>query len=136
MLDGQVIFGASLSKTVTVKEQLAVLPLPSVARYETVVIPTGNTDPLAVLLGDERLRVALQLSLNEGREYATARPHTPSVEPRLSEEGHVIRGASLSTTVTFIEHVARLPEKSATEYVDVVRPSEKLPPGDPPAATV
>ena len=85
------ILGASLSKMVTVNEQLAVLPLPSVATYETVVTPTGNTDPLAVLLGDERLRVALQLSLKEGREYATARPHTPSVEPTVSGEGHAVK---------------------------------------------
>jgi hypothetical protein len=45
MLAGQVIVGASASTTVTVKEQVAVLPPTSVARYVTVVVPTGKLPP-------------------------------------------------------------------------------------------
>jgi hypothetical protein len=39
MFDGQVMAGACLSLTVTVKEHVAVLPLESVAVQLTVVVP-------------------------------------------------------------------------------------------------
>ena len=45
-LAGQVIVGAWLSTTVTVKEQVAVLPATSVAVKVLVVEPTGKLDPL------------------------------------------------------------------------------------------
>ena len=47
MLAGQVMIGASLSVTVTVKEQVAVLPLASVAVKLFEVVPTGKVEPLA-----------------------------------------------------------------------------------------
>src|ERR1041384_4117742 len=47
---GQVIVGFWLSSTVTVKVQLLLLPLASVAVLVTVVTPTGNVLPLGVLL--------------------------------------------------------------------------------------
>ena len=47
MLLGQVIVGTWLSLTVTVKEQVAVLPLASVTRKTLVVTPTGKLEPLA-----------------------------------------------------------------------------------------
>ena len=47
MLEGQVMVGFSLSLTVIVNEQLAVFPDASVARYVTVVVPTGKDAPLA-----------------------------------------------------------------------------------------
>ena len=43
----QVITGASLSVTVIMNEQLAVLPEGSVAVNVCVVVPIGNKDPLA-----------------------------------------------------------------------------------------
>jgi hypothetical protein len=43
----QTIVGASVSFTVTVKLQVAVLPLASVTVKLFVVVPIGNTDPLA-----------------------------------------------------------------------------------------
>ena len=43
----QFITGPSVSFTVTVKEQVAVLPLPSVAKSCTDVVPDGNTEPEA-----------------------------------------------------------------------------------------
>ena len=46
MLAGQVISGASLSVTVTVKLQLEVLPAISDTVKALVVVPIGNTDPL------------------------------------------------------------------------------------------
>ena len=44
---GQVITGACVSFTLTVKVQVAVLPAPSVAVLVTVVVPTGKKLPLA-----------------------------------------------------------------------------------------
>jgi hypothetical protein len=46
-LAGQVITGASPSFTVTLNEQVAVLPLASVAVKLLLVVPTGNAEPLA-----------------------------------------------------------------------------------------
>jgi hypothetical protein len=45
-----VITGVSLSATATVKEQLLVFPLKSVAVPVTVVVPTGNVLPETGLL--------------------------------------------------------------------------------------
>src|SRR2546421_4581914 len=75
-LPGQTIFGASLSVTVTVNEQLAVLPLASVAVYATVVVPTGNAEPEA----GPAVRVTLtpgQLSLPAGAVQVTTAEHMP-----------------------------------------------------------
>ena len=46
MEPGQVMAGSSLSVTVTVKLQLAVLPEASVTRKVLVVTPTGKVEPL------------------------------------------------------------------------------------------
>ena len=43
---GQVMVGNSVSLTVTVKAQVAVLPLASVTLKVFNVLPTGNMDPL------------------------------------------------------------------------------------------
>ena len=45
MFAGQVIAGACVSFTVTVKAQVAVLLAPSVTWKVFVVVPTGNEDP-------------------------------------------------------------------------------------------
>ena len=45
MFAGQVIVGSSESVIVTVKEQVAVLPLASVTWNVLVVIPIGKSDP-------------------------------------------------------------------------------------------
>ena len=42
---GQVTTGNSVSFTVTVNEQVAVLAAPSIATQVTVVDPTGNSEP-------------------------------------------------------------------------------------------
>ena len=62
MFAGQVITGGVVSFTLTVKVQLAVLPLASVAVQVTVVAPTGKTLPLAgtqVTFVTEQLSVAV-----------------------------------------------------------------------------
>ena len=45
--NGAVTKGTSVSLTVTVNPQVAVLPLASVTRNTFVVVPLGNADPLA-----------------------------------------------------------------------------------------
>ena len=45
MLAGQVICGFSVSLTVTVKEQVAGLPLASLTVQLTVVVPFGKVEP-------------------------------------------------------------------------------------------
>ena len=57
---GQLAVGGSVSLTVTVKEQLAVLPLVSVAVQVTVVAPFGKLEPLA---GAQLMLAPGQLSL-------------------------------------------------------------------------
>ena len=47
ILAGHVIAGNSVSVTVTVKEHVAVLALPSVTLNVLVVVPTGKVAPLA-----------------------------------------------------------------------------------------
>jgi hypothetical protein len=49
MSAGQAMVGSSASFTVTVKLQVSVLPLVSVAVQTTVVVPTGKNVPLAGL---------------------------------------------------------------------------------------
>jgi hypothetical protein len=71
-LAGQVIAGGCVSLTVTVNEQLAVLPLVSVAVQFTVVVPFGNVEPLA---GLQTATTPGQLSLAEGAGYATTAEH-------------------------------------------------------------
>ena len=63
MLAGQVIEGACVSLTVTVNEQLAVLPLASVAVQLTVVVPFGKKEPAA---GVHAVPTPGQLSLTAG----------------------------------------------------------------------
>ena len=59
-LGGQIRVGSSVSVTVTVNVQEAVLPPPSVATSTTVLTPTGKDDPLANPLN--KLMVDPQLS--------------------------------------------------------------------------
>src|SRR6185436_1078208 len=71
---GQVITGFWLSVTVTVKVQLLVLPLASVAVFVTVVVPTGNVLPFVRLL--TRV-VPSQLSVARRRKTTLLRLHLP-----------------------------------------------------------
>src|SRR5947208_9439525 len=85
MLSGQLITGGCVSTTVTVKLQLAVLPLASVAVLVTVVTPTGKATPLAGLL--TRLATA-QLSLLVTTKV-TLLVHTPGAALTLMLSGQL-----------------------------------------------
>ena len=63
ILAGQVKFGSSVSLTVTVKKQLLVLPLASVAVQVTVVTPLAKVAPL---VGRQLTVAPGQLSLADG----------------------------------------------------------------------
>lgn len=67
ILDGQVIAGAWLSITVTVKEQVEVFPAASVALKVFVVVPIGKEAPLAAPTVCETV-VPAQLSAPTGVE--------------------------------------------------------------------
>ena len=101
MLAGQVTEGPAASVTETVKEQLAELPLPSTTTKETVVVPTGNTLPLAgpaVCVGE----TAPQLSVADAAKV-TAAPQRPGPLPTVILLGHVntglVRSGVWETTV-------------------------------------
>src|SRR6266511_3141488 len=92
MLVGQVIFGGSESLTVTVNEQLELLPAPSLAVQVTVVVPVGKNEPEA----------GLQTTMTPGllsvavTEYVTTAEHSPGSVPFTRSTGQVITGFWLS----------------------------------------
>ena len=69
---GQTIVGASVSATVTVKEQALVLPTTSVAVQVTVVVPLVNVVPL---VGVQLTVTPGQLSVALGTAKFTRRVH-------------------------------------------------------------
>jgi len=82
-LAGQLMWGASSSSTVTVKEQLTLLPVVSVAVQWTVVMPFGKKLPLA---GLQAMFAAPQLSSAEA-VYVTTAPHWPGSFSTLMSTG-------------------------------------------------
>ena len=78
-----------MSVTVTVKVQLAVLPLASVAVLVTVVVPSGKVLPLAGLL--TRL-VTAQLSVAVTVKITLLRLHWPASAGNTRLPGQVMTG--------------------------------------------
>ena len=64
MFGVQVIDGGSVSVTVTEKEQVALLPVGSVAVQVTVLVPVGKLEPLGGM--QTTVTLVLQLSLTVG----------------------------------------------------------------------
>ena len=94
------ITGGSTSFTVTVNEQVAVLPEPSVALAVTVVVPTGKKDPDAgrtvTVTAEVQLSVAIAV-------YVTVAPHCPGAFGKVILAGHVMTGGWTSLTMTLKE---------------------------------
>jgi hypothetical protein len=91
MFDGHVIVHGT---RVMVKVQFAVFPEASVAVQVTVVVPTGNVEPL----GGEHAAVAPgQLSVGVGVVYVTGAGELPNM---LILAGQVMLGGCVSVTVT------------------------------------
>src|SRR6185369_5365158 len=121
---GQVSVCAWLSITVTVKVQALELPLASVAMLVTVVVPTGNADPLG---GVETRLVTVQLSEALVVKVTTAL-HRPRLLVTTIFVEQTISGGWSSMTVTVNEQLLVLPASSVTTEVTVVVPTGKLEP--------
>ncbi len=94
---GQVIVGASPSATVTICEQVAVLPLPSSANHVTVVVPTGYVDgALLVIVG-----APPQPPTTVGvPKFTPLAAHKPASVVVFTSAGHVNVNAPPPVTVT------------------------------------
>jgi hypothetical protein len=120
MFAGQVKTGGSSSTIVTVNEQVAELPLGSVAVQVTVVVPTGNVEPD---VGTQPME-APQLSAAVTVKNTTAL-QTPVSVPCVMGPGQVMVGGSVSVTVTVKLHEAVLPLPSVAVQVTAVTPTGK-----------
>jgi hypothetical protein len=113
MFGGQEVnTGGWLSFTVTVKLQFDELPPASVAVNVTVVVPTGNAEPLGKP-PDNVIIVPGQLSVAEGAIQFTIALHKPGSFVTVMFNGHEVKvGNWLSITVTVKEHVEVFPAAS------------------------
>lgn len=120
---GQAMTGGWLSVTVTVSVQRRVLPAASVAWNTTLLVPTGNEEPLGKpVTRTATPLVGAQLSVNAGAVYATAVEHPFDGVFTLIAAGHVNDGACVSLTTTRNVQVAVRPPASVAFQVTVVMP--------------
>jgi hypothetical protein len=121
--DGQVITGGSASRTVTVKVEVLLLPLASVAVFVTVVTPTGNVLPL----GGQLTRPAkVQLSVALTVKVTLLRLRCPESAIRTRLLGHIMVGALVSRTITRCTQLLVLPLVSVTVQVTKLVPKPKV----------
>ena len=121
---GQVGFGGVVSRTVTVKVQALVFPLPSVAVTVTVVTPIGKVEPEA---GFEMSEATEQLSEAEGVKLTKA-PAGP-VASATRGPGQVMDGTVVSRKFTVAWQLAVKPLTLVTVKVTTVAPSPRKVPG-------
>ena len=112
--------------TVTVNMQLAVLFAASVTVQETVVVPLGNTDPLA---GAQTTAFAPSVQLSEalGVKVTVAVQRFGPVLCVIAD-GQVIIGGCVSFTVTVNVQVASGATPFAAVHATVVTPTLKVEP--------
>src|SRR3954470_11305748 len=102
--------GCTSSRTVTVKEQSAELPLASVAVQWTVVVPAANTEPDA----------GVQLMVGEGSQLSVAVAEKLTVAPEGLVQlvtifaGQLITGRTVSATVKMASSLVTEPTSFAT----------------------
>ena len=121
----QVIEGKVVSTTKTVKEQVLLLPLASVATQRTVDTPGGKVLPET---GEQTSDGAeSQKSEAEATYVATVPAELVHSTRRLEEQ--TIKGAVVSRTVTVKLHRLLLPLTSTTEHPTVVVPIGNRLPG-------
>jgi hypothetical protein len=77
---------------------------------------------IATTLFDVAVTIAGQLSTTTGAVYVTTAEHWPASALTVTGDGHVIPGASPSTTVTTCEQLALLPFTSVAVHTTVVLP--------------
>ena len=127
MFAGQVIAGASASTTVTTCVHVIVLLAPSVAVQVTVVLPIGKLAGASlVIVGVAQLSVPVAVPID------AVDVHCPKSVFIVTAPGHVIAGASASTTVTVNEQVV-VPNPLVALNVLVVVPTGKAAPLAKPA---
>ena len=117
--------GGCVSRTVTVNVQVLLLPALSRAVFVTVVVPTGNANPLngwLVMFVTAQLSVAVTVN-------ATLLVHIPDAAFAVRLVGHVRTGGSKSWIATDFEQAPMQPGASVT-----CRASRKLP--DEPGFTI
>jgi len=124
-LAGQVITGFSVSLTVTLKLQVAVLPEASVAVQVTLFVPFAKVEPLA---GLHTLVTPGQLSVALTNQVTLEASQTPAVVFVTMLAGQVITGFSVSLTVTVKLQLAVLPEASVAVQLTVFVPFGKMKP--------
>jgi hypothetical protein len=121
------ITGSVSSLTTTLKEHVAIFPEPSVAVYNTTVVPNGNTSPGSwelVKLASEQLSPAV------GAAQFTTCSHEPLALTMISiDRQPEMTGFTLSCTITLNVQVDVFPEPSVAVYVTAVVPNGKVSPG-------
>jgi hypothetical protein len=105
--------------TVTVKVHWLLLPLLSLAVLFTVVVPTGNAEPLAGTL-DTLVTVQLSVAVTLN---VTLLVQAPGGALTVMFAGQVITGGVVSLTVTVKVHWLLFPLRSRAMLVTVVVPS-------------
>jgi hypothetical protein len=121
---GTVTTGPVVSATVTVNEAARLLLRASVAVHVTVVVPSGNVDPLAGV--QVTATPPSTASVAEGVKLNAA-PVAP-VASTLAFAGTVTTGPVVSVTVTVNEADPVLPRVSLPVHVTVVGPSGNVDP--------
>jgi hypothetical protein len=116
-------FGGTTSVIVTLKLQLALLPLASVTVQVTTVVPTGYV-PLASPVPLKLFTTVEpgQLSPYAGGSICTKALQVPGVAGCVTFGWQLIVGGWLSDIVTVWLHVAVLPLRSVAVHVTVVTP--------------
>jgi uncharacterized protein YunC (DUF1805 family) len=120
------ITGLVTSWTITLKEQVEVLPAASVAVYVTGVVPTENVLPGALVVVSVP---PAQLSVNVGGVQVTTAWQDALALTVIFEGQPEITGFTASWTITLKEQVDVLPAASVAVYVTGVVPMEKVLPG-------
>ena len=124
MFDGTVTTGAVISRTVTVKVLLPVLPAASVAEQVTVVVPIAKVEPD----GGEQVVVRAPLTASKAEAAKVTTAPAELVASTVMFDGTVTTGAVVSTTVTVNVLLPVLPAASVAEQVTVVLPIAKVEP--------
>src|ERR1035437_7925649 len=133
ILDEQVMVGGSLSRIVTVKPHVLVLPEASTAVQMTIVTPCGKVDPLG---GEHETVTPGQLSVAVAVKVTLLLEHLPGSVLAMMATGQRTLGSSLSWMVTVKLHELVLPEESVAVQVTVVTPLAKVEPLGGTQATV
>jgi hypothetical protein len=121
MLAGQVISGAWLSFTITVKLHVVVLPLASVTVYVTTVVPTGYVPEASLVPVKSFITVAIaQLSFVVGIAIVKFAEENPASATVVMLLGQVIVGTVVSVGITENVQVEVLPASSVAVSVTTV----------------